>query len=428
MGKPHVIIIGAGFGGIAAAKGLRHANVEVTVVDKTNHHLFQPLLYQVATAGLAAPSIAAPIRHILRAQSNTTVLLGEVTGIDLKAKLITLDSRDTLGFDYLIVATGATHSYFGQDHWAQYAPGLKTLSDAHLIRARALLAFETAERLTSPTAQADCLRFVVIGGGPTGVEMAGTFAEIARHTLKGEFRRVDPASAEIVLLEGADRILSSYSEKLSESAKKQLESLGVQVLLNTRVTSMNEAGVFAQTPTGQINIRTTNIVWGAGVKASPLGQLLVSATSMNLDKLGRVPVQANLTVPHYGNVMVIGDLATVHCNDNPVPGIAPAAKQMGQQAANIRAMLAGGQPHPFNYKDYGSMATIGRYRAIAKIGRWQLTGLSAWLLWLLAHIVFLIGFRNRFVVLTDWAAQYVSMQRHARIFVKAENSPNQPTK
>jgi NADH:ubiquinone reductase (H+-translocating) len=421
---PHVVIVGAGFGGLAAAKGLGNSQVNITVIDKTNHHLFQPLLYQVATAGLAAPSIAAPIRHILREQSNTTVLLGEVTGIDLKLNRITLDHQDTLDYDFLIVATGATHSYFGHDDWAQFAPGLKTLNDAHLIRGRALQAFESAERLSDHDKQADCLRFVVIGGGPTGVEMAGTFAEIARHTLKGEFRNFKAHSAEIILVEGATRILSAYSEPLSQSAKEQLESLGVKVMLNTKVTAIDASGISADTPTGPITIRTQNIVWGAGVKASPIGKLLASAAGLEVDRVGRVAVQADLTLAGFNKVSVIGDLAAVSCQGAPVPGIAPAAKQMGQYAARyIQAQLLQKTPAAFMYKDYGSMATIGRHRAIAKVGRWQFKGFIAWFLWLVTHIVFLIGFRNRMVVLTDWATQYTSMQRHARIFSSKDNSP-----
>jgi NADH:ubiquinone reductase (H+-translocating) len=418
-----VVIVGAGFGGLATAKALGYSEVDLIVIDRTNHHLFQPLLYQVATAGLAAPSIAGPIRQILRDQLNTTVLLGEVSGIDLKNNLITIDGRDQIDYDYLIVATGATHSYFGQDHWAQFAPGLKTLEDAHLIRARALQAFESAERTTDPKTQADCLRFVVIGGGPTGVEMAGTFAEIAQHTLKGEFRRARTHKAEIVLLEGADRILSAYPDPLPASAKQQLESLGVTVMLGTKVTDINAQGVVAQTANGPLTIPTQNIVWCAGVKASSVGQLLAAAAQLTTDRVGRITVEPDLTLPGYANVSVIGDLAVVSSRGKPVPGIAPAAKQMGKAVArNIVLTIAGKARKNFVYRDYGSMATIGRHRAIAMIGKTKFSGFTAWFLWLITHIVFLIGFRNRLVVLTDWATQYTSMQRHARIFSPQDNA------
>ena len=429
--RPRVLILGGGFGGLAAAKALRRAPVDVTVVDRTNHHLFQPLLYQVATAGLAAPSIAAPIRHILRKQRNTTVLMGEVTDIDLGARTVRLADGSALSFEHLIVATGATHSYFGRDEWAAHAPGLKTLADAQGIRARLLEAFERAERSADADERAALLRFVVIGGGPTGVEMAGTLAEIARHTLPGEFRGIDPSRAEILLLEGGARILSAYPEPLSASAKAQLESLGVRVRIGARVVGIDAEGVDIESldpsstngENGHARERlpTRNVVWGAGVKASPLGALLAKAAGIDTDRAGRVPVLPDLSLPGHPGVQVIGDLAALSVDGQPVPGIAPAAKQMGQHAAkNVLARLGGRIATPFRYRDYGSMATIGRHRAIGVIGGMRFTGLPAWWLWLFAHIVFLIGYRNRLVVLMDWASQYWTMQRHARVFSPRE--------
>lgn len=415
--RPRVLILGGGFGGLAAAKALKGAAVDVTLIDRTNHHLFQPLLYQVATAGLAAPSIAAPIRHILRGQRNVTVLMGDVVDIDLATRAVHLADGDTLGYEHLIVATGATHSYFGRDEWARHAPGLKTLADAQGIRARLLDAFERAERSGDPDERAALLRFVVIGGGPTGVEMAGTLAEIARHTLPGEFRGIDPASAEILLLEGGTRVLAAYPEPLSDSAKSQLESLGVRVRLGAKVVDIDAEGVEVESDGARTRLLTRNVVWGAGVKASPLGALLAKASGITPDRAGRVPVQADLSLPGHPEVQVIGDLAALSVEGQPVPGIAPAAKQMGQHAAkNLIAALKARASTPFRYRDYGSMATIGRHRAIGVIGGMRFTGLLAWWLWLFAHIVFLIGYRNRLVVLMDWASQYWTMQRHARVF------------
>jgi NADH dehydrogenase len=410
VSAPHVVIVGCGFAGLWAAQGLRRARVEVTVVDRTNHHLFTPLLYQVATAGLSAPAIAAPIRHILAQQRNTTVLLGDVVGIDVAGKVIQLENSETLAYDRLIVATGSTHSYFGNDAWAPFAPGLKTLDDAQEIRGRVLYAFERAERETDPAKRATWLTFVVVGAGATGVELAGTLAEIARHTLKGEFRRYDPRNARVVLVEGTDRVLPPYPPDLSEKARVQLERLGVTVWLGRRVTGIDAGGVsFAN---DRLEART--VIWAAGVASSPLGRALGAP----LDRAGRVRVEPDLSVPGHPEIFVAGDLAAVG-GEKPVPGIAPAAKQMGRHAArNVILSLKNQKTAAFRYRDYGQLATIGRAAAVVDMGRFKISGFLAWIVWLVAHIYFLINFRNRIVVMIDWASSYWTYARYARIFTK----------
>ena len=409
---PRVVIIGSGFGGLWAAQALHKAPVELTVVDRTNHHLFQPLLYQVATAGLAAPAIAAPIRHILRKQRNTVVLMGEVKDIDPAARKVRLDDGAELAYDYLVVAPGSTHSYYGNDAWASYAPGLKTLEDALEIRARTLLAYERAERETDPAKRAAWLTFVVVGAGATGVELAGTLAEIARHTLRGEFRRFDPHKSRVVLVEGADRVLLSYPPDLSEKALAQLERLGVTVWLGKRVTGVDAEGVTM----GPERIAAKTVIWGAGVASSPLGRSLGVA----LDRAGRVPVEPDLSIPGHPEIFVIGDLAAVP----GVPGIAPAAKQMGRLAGlNILQSLHGKERKPFRYRDYGQLATIGRSAAVAMLGKLKLSGFPAWFVWLTAHIYFLINFRNRLVVMFDLAAAYWTFQRYARVVMRPIRGP-----
>jgi NADH dehydrogenase len=404
---PRVVILGCGFGGLWAAQALRKAPVEVTVVDRTNHHLFSPLLYQVATAGLSAPAIAAPIRHILARQRNTTVLMGEASDIDLSARQVLLEDGARLDYDYLIVATGAMHSYFGNDAWAPYAPGLKTLEDAFEMRSRILLAFERAERETDPARRAAWLTFVVVGAGATGVELAGTLAEIARHTLKGEFRRFDPRNARVLLVEASDRVLPPYPPSLSEKARLQLERLGVTVVLEKKITSVDGDGVFM----GQERVAAKTVLWAAGVASSPLGRSLGAP----LDRAGRVRVEPDLSVPGHPEIFVAGDLAAVE----GVPGIAPAAKQMGRHAAlNVMRTLKNEPRTPFRYRDYGQLATIGRNAAVAYFGRVKLSGYPAWLVWLLAHIYFLINFRNRIVVMLDWAWAYWTFNRYARIIGK----------
>lgn len=407
---PHVVIVGCGFGGLAAARGIGRAGVRVTVIDRANHHLFQPLLYQVATAGLSATEVAAPIRHILRRQKNLTVLMADVRRIEPERRVVVLDEEEEVAYDFLIVASGARHSYFGRDEWATDAPGLKTLEDAFEIRRRILTAFERAEREADPAARSAWLTFVVIGAGATGVELAGTLAEIARHTLRGEFRRIDTRRARVILLEGADRVLPPYPPDLSARACRQLERLGVEVRTGDLATAIDAAGVSV----GDSRIPARTVIWAAGVQASPLGASLGAP----LDRAGRVRVEPDLSVPGHQEIFLAGDLASARSNGSPVPGIAPAAKQMGAHAArNVIALLAGRPTRPFRYRDYGTLATIGRRAAVAVIGRMKLWGYPAWLAWLFAHIYFLIGYRNRFVVLMEWAWSYWTFERHARIVI-----------
>jgi len=406
---PHVVIVGGGFAGLTAARTLRHAPVRITLIDRHNHHVFQPLLYQVATAGLSSTNIAAPLRHILRRQRNATVLLADATGVDLRRQRLILRDEE-LPYDFLVLAAGATHSYFGHEEWSRHAPGLKTLNDAIDIRRRVLLAFEEAERETDEARRAEWLTFVVIGAGPTGVEMAGTLAEIARHTLRGEFRRIDPARARIILVEGTDRVLPPYPPDLSEKARRQLEGLGVVVFTKKMVTDVDATGVWL----GEERIAARTLVWAAGVAASPIGRSL----GVPVDRAGRVKVGTDLTVPGHKEVFVTGDLALVEEDGRPVPGVAPAANQMGRHAALNIIRAVEGQPHAaFHYVDKGSLATIGRKAGVALIGRLKLWGAPAWLAWLGIHIFFLIGFRNRIVVMLDWALAYLTYQRHARLLL-----------
>ncbi len=435
--RPRIVIIGCGFGGLEAARALQHAAVDITVIEKTNHHLFQPLLYQVATAGLAAPSIAAPIRQLFRHQPNITTLLGEVCGMSGGAREVELKDGRRLGYDHLIVAAGATHSYFGHNEWAAAAPGLKTLADAFEIRRRVLMSFEAAENESDPTRQRALLTFCVIGAGPTGVEMAGTLAEIARHTLKGEFRRIDPASATVMLIEGGPRVLQAMPESLSHKAQLQLEKLGVEVRLNAKVTHIDSAGlqvdtVGADATAGGRRIDSHCVVWAAGVAASPLGQMLATALgapASDIDRAGRIRVLPDLSLAGHPEISVIGDLAAALSHaprkaPTPVPGVSPAAKQMGRAAArNILCRIAGKETQPFHYSDYGNLATIGRNSAVVDLdtplGPLRFSGRLAWLFWLFAHAYFLIGFRNRVVVLLDWASAYWSFNRSARVVADA---------
>lgn len=411
--RTKVVVIGGGFGGLWAVRALRKAPVDITLIDRSNHHLFQPLLYQVATAGLAAPSIAAPLRHILRAQKNVTVLMGEVSTIDTAARRVFMGEH-AISYDYLLVASGATHAYFGHDEWERYAPGLKNLDDAFAIRARILSAFEEAEATQDASQRDACLTFVVIGGGPTGVELAGTLAEIARHTLARDFRNIDSRKSRVMLIEAGPRVLGAFAEDLSAKARQQLEKLGVEVRTGQPVSEIGDG--FLRFGDQRVAART--ILWAAGVSASPLGKQL----GAELDRAGRVRVQPDLSLAAHPEIFVAGDLASISSDGKPVPGVAPAAKQMGSLVAkNILARLAGRETRPFHYADFGSLATIGRHSAVAQLPNVKLSGIFAWWFWLLLHIFFLIGFRSRLIVLINWAWAYFTYGRGARIILGLES-------
>jgi NADH dehydrogenase len=406
---PHVVVLGAGFGGLTAVRRLAPSGVRITLVDRTNHHLFQPLLYQVAMAGLSAPDIAAPIRHLVRRHRNVTVLLATAESIDVGARRVRLQDED-VPYDALVLATGATHSYFGHNDWAAHAPGLKTLDDALEIRRRVLVAFEEAERAGDDAERAAWMTFAIVGAGPTGVELAGSIAEMARHTLASDFRRIDPRRTTVLLLEGTDRVLPPYHPRLSESARRQLEALGVQVRTGARVTKIEERAVWL----GEERIATRTVLWAAGVAASPLGRSLGAP----LDRAGRVVVQPDLSIPGHPEVFVVGDLAAFEQDGKPVPGVAPAANQMGRLAAdNVQRVLRGEPTRPFRYLDKGSLSTIGRSAAVAEVGPLKMSGLLAWLAWLGIHILFLINFRSRVVVMLEWAIAYFTWGRSARLIV-----------
>lgn len=409
---PEVVIIGAGFGGLAAARGLRHARVNVTLIDRQNHHLFQPLLYQVATAGLSPAEIAAPIRAIVRRYRNTRVLLDSVVAVDRAPRQVRLESGATLAYDALIIATGATHSYFGQDHWAEFAPGIKTIDDAIRVRARILVAMERAEteRQQRPETRDRKLTFVVIGGGPTGVEMAGAIAELTRHAADMDFRFISRDCIRVELIEAGPRLLAAFPEDLSAKALAALQQLGVEVRLNGRVTGIEADAVLL----GAERIPAAAIIWGAGVQASPAAAWL----GVESDRAGRVIVNPDMSVTGQPGVFVIGDTASVAgAGGKPVPGVAPAAKQQGQYVAKMIAALAHKRrrPGPFAYKNYGNLATIGRRRAVADFGRMRLSGWVAWLVWSTAHIFYLTDFRSRLIVGAQWAWSYVTFDRGARL-------------
>jgi len=414
---PRVVIVGAGFGGLNAARALAKAPVKITLIDRQNFHTFQPLLYQVATAGLSPGEIAAPIRSILRSHKNIEVLMAEVTGFDLHRRIV--ETSDTaVSYDYLIVAAGAGHSYFGHDSWEPYAPGLKTIEDALEIRRRVLLAFELAERHAAGGETAMLLNFVVVGGGPTGVELAGTLAEISRHALAHEFRSIDPARTHILLIEGGPRVLPAYAEDLSRSAQEQLNRLGVEVRTSTVVTQIEPGAVYA----GPTRLPATVVLWAAGVAASPLGKSLGAP----VDRAGRVLVQPDLSVPGHPEVFVIGDLATLKDEQGKMlPGVAPVAIQEGRFVAKIIREELESRPRTaaFRYWDKGSLATIGRAAAVAEFGRIHISGFIAWLSWLFVHIFFLIGFRNRLLVFIQWAWSYVTYERGARLITGSTYLP-----
>ena len=417
---PRVVIIGAGFGGLEAAKHLGNEPVSVTVIDRTNYHLFQPLLYQVATAALSPADIAATIRGILGKYQNIEVMLAEVKSVDVQAHLVRTPERD-IRYDYLIVATGARHSYFGHEEWEKLAPGLKSLEDAVEVRRRILLAFEFAEKTEDLDARAAAMTFVVIGGGPTGVEMAGAIAEIARETLAKDFRHIDPSTARVILVEGDKRVLSAFPEDLSESALKQLQALGVEVILGTHAENLTENGLEVAGKFIPCRVK----IWAAGNTASSVGKTL----GLPVDKPGRVIVQDDLTIPGHREVQVIGDLAnfTSPKTGKPLPGVSPVAIQQGRHAAsNILHLIEGAKPQRFYYWDKGSMATIGRNKAVADLNIVHFSGFLAWLAWLFVHVLYLVGFRNRLAVLFQWAWAYVTFNKGARLITRNFQAEQRP--
>ena len=425
-GRPHVVILGGGFGGLAAAKALRRAPVDVTLIDQRNHHLFQPLLYQVATAALNPSDIAVPIRQILRRQRNASVLLAEAVAVDPIGKRVLLSDgvnpEGAVPYDFLILATGVTHSYFGHPEWAGAAPGLKTIEDALEIRKRILLAFESAEWETDPARQRAWLTFILVGGGPTGVELAGAIAEIARHVMTRDFRRIDPAKARVLLIEAGPRILPGFAPELSQWATEAISRLGVEVFTGNPVTALDNGGV---TVHGE-KIEARTILWAAGVEGSPLA----SSLGAPLASGGRIPVQPDLSLTEAPGVFVIGDLASLHQDGQPMPALAPVAVQEGRHAArNILRALQGLPGLPFTYHSRGMLATIGRAAAVGEVARLRFTGFAAWLFWLLVHIAWLIGFRNRFLVLTEWAWTYLRYERGARLITgpKQGGLPDRPS-
>lgn len=405
---PRVVILGGGFGGLYCARALKSAPVDVLLIDRRNFHVFQPLLYQVALAALSPADIAYPIRNVLRKQQNTEVWMAEARSVDVKRGIVRLADSE-VSYDYLIVATGATHAYFGHPEWEQFAPGLKTIEDATEMRRRFLLAFEAAEREADPAARRRLLTFVIVGAGPTGVELAGSMAEMARDVMPQDFRAIDTSEARILLLEGGQRVLPTYPEDLSAKAKRQLENLGVEIRTGALVTSIDATGV---TVASRERIEANNVFWAAGVLASPIGATLAVAT----DKAGRVTVENDCSIPGHPNVFVIGDLAHFVQDGKPVPGVAPAAMQMGKHVARtIRDDLKGKPRSRFHYNDKGSLATIGRAAAVAEIARLHLSGLIAWIVWVFVHIMYLIGFRNRIIVMIQWAWAYLRFSPGMRL-------------
>lgn len=417
-----VVIVGGGFGGLTCAKQLTDKNLQVTLVDRQNHHLFQPLLYQVAMAGLGPHQIAVPIRSLLRKQSNVTVLLSDVVGIDLASRCVKLAHAENLPYDYLVLAPGARTHYFGHDSWAHFAPGLKSIDDAVEIRRRVLLAFEAAERESDPVERAKLLNFVVIGGGPTGVEMAGSIAELGRFVLARDFRRVRPSEARVLLIEGSPRVLGTFHESLSAKTLEMLAELGVEVRTGEVVENIGPEGLTLRS--GE-QISASTILWAAGVSSSPLLQTL----GVELDRAGRAKVEQDCSLPGYPEAFVIGDAAYFIGEDGkPLPGVSPTAMQMGRHVARIiqGAVRGKSERQPFRYHDKGSMATIGRSRAIAEMGTLRLSGFLAWLAWLVVHIFYLIGFRNRLAVLVDWAWSYFTFRRGARLITGGRMEPGAP--
>jgi len=415
MTTPRIVIVGAGFGGLSAAKALRRSAIDVTVIDQHNYHLFQPLLYQVATAGLSPADIASPVRSILSPYKNIRMILARVSGIDTARREVIAEGQ-RFPYDHLILATGAQHAYFGHGEWAALAPGLKTIDDATYIRRRILLAFEKAETEPDPVERARLLNFVVVGGGATGVELAGAIAELANRALAADFRSIDPRCARVILVEAAPRLLAAFDPSLSQNAKTSLEKLGVEVRLGAPVTALDDAGVAI----GTQRIESRTVIWAAGVMASPAGEWL----GVETDRAGRVKVAPDLSVPGHPDIFVIGDTALAPGPDGrPLPGVAPVAKQQGQYVADLLIARRNGKAvPPFRYRDFGSLATIGRKRAIVQMGRFKLTGFLAWVLWSVAHIYFLIGFRNRLAVAMNWLWNYVTFQRGTRLITGMEGA------
>jgi len=419
-----VVIIGGGFGGLQAAISLRRATVQVTLIDRRNYHLFQPLLYQVATGALSPANIAGPLRALLRKQANARVLLGEVADIDVPHRHVILHDGEIIPYDTLIVAAGATHSYFGHPEWESLAPGLKTLEDATAIRAKILSAFETAERLTEPDQIAAWMTFVIVGGGPTGLEMAGAVAELSRETLRHNFRAIDPAHARILLVEATNRLIPPFPPDLSAKAQSAIERLGIQVRTNTVLTNITPEEVVLQSDGKTEHIPTRTVLWCAGVQASPLAKMLAQATGAHLDRAGRVQVGPVLTLPGHSEIFVIGDMALCFSEQGqPLPGVAPVAMQQGQYVAQlVKARHEGKVVPPFSYKDYGTMATIGRMKAVCNLFGYHFAGAFAWFVWLFIHLIQIVEFQNRVLVLIQWASHYVTRNRSARLITGTRNA------
>jgi NADH:ubiquinone reductase (H+-translocating) len=414
--RHRVVILGGGFGGLNAARSLKRADADVTLIDRRNFHLFQPLLYQVATGGLSPGEIASPLRYVLNDQKNTRVLLGEVVDIDVARREVVLKDNSRIPYDTLIVATGSTHSYFGHPEWAALAPGLKTVEDATEIRTRFLLAFERAEKETDPEERRANLTFVIVGGGPTGVELAGAIGEISRDTLKNDFRRINPADANIFLIEGTPRLLPPYPPALSEAAERSLIKLGVQTRTGSMVTGIDENGVTVNSGGKEIRIAAKTVFWAAGVQASPLGGILAAHTGLTLDRAGRVPVEPDLSIAGHPEILVIGDLAAFQQDGKQLPGVAQTAIQQGHYAAKlIEHRLRGEKARPFHYFDKGNLATIGRNHAVADIGPFKLSGFLAWLIWLFIHLLNIVEFESRLLIAMQWAYDYFTHNRGARL-------------
>ncbi|MEL6902511.1 MAG: NAD(P)/FAD-dependent oxidoreductase [Cyanobacteria bacterium J06606_4] len=421
----HVVIVGGGFGGLYAAKALGKAAVKVTLIDKRNFHLFQPLLYQVATGGLSAGDISSPLRAVLSKQKNVQVLMGEVVGIDPNAQKVSLKNGESVDYDSLIMATGSSHHYFGKDEWSSIAPGMKTIEDALEVRRRIFLAFEAAEKETDPARREALLTFFIVGGGPTGVELAGALAELAYETLREDFRNINPEETKVVLLEGMDRVLPPYPGDLSVAAKKSLEKLGVEVRTGTLVTNIEGDTVTLKSGDDIEKVQAFTVLWAAGIKASPLGKAIAEQTGAELDRIGRVIVEPDLSVPGHSNIFIAGDLAHyAHQGDGPLPGTAATAMQQGEYlATSIKRRLANKTVNAFSYKDNGSMAVIGRNEAVANLGFAKLSGFPAWIIWIFVHIYYLIEFDNKLLVMMQWGWQYFTSQRGARLITGDDSIP-----